>query len=495
MCGICGIYGKEALNPALLHGMTDTIIHRGPDDDGYFVDGGIGLGMRRLSIVDVARGKQPIANEDGQVVVVFNGEIYNYPELRQDLMVRRHQFRTDSDTECIVHLYEEFGLEFVSHLRGMFGIALYDSKVHRLVLARDRLGKKPLYYVHLKGKLLFGSEIKPILYAMPDLRRMDERMLYPYFRFGFVPEPQTIYPDICQVPAGCLLVFDGNTPVISRYWDLRFVNVDNPIQHRSVNKCTDELDNLLEEAVRIRLMSEVPLGAFLSGGLDSSLIVAYMSCLLKQPVKTFTVSFEESEFDELKDALRVAEHCGTEHHVKELRIEDLRKVFFASIDMIVQHTDQPFGDSSALPTYYISRLASEELKVILGGDGADEVFGGYNHYRSLRFAQIYQRLPECFRQGIIAPLGKKWVDTYPPGPARWHANRWQIRIADSNLPLPAMLANKYATTGVTSLNQLMPEIFSMLSSGERDGVSMIPLGTSGNPFEQLQYADLMFHQL
>jgi asparagine synthase (glutamine-hydrolysing) len=252
---------------------------------------------------------------------------------------------------------------------------------------------------------------------------------------------------------------------------------------------------MLEESVRIRLMSEVPIGAFLSGGPDSSLIVAYMSSILKQPVKTFTVAFDESKFDESKDALRVAEHCGTEHHVKTISFNEMQKDFFSTIDTIVRHTDQPFGDSSALPTYYISRLAREELTVILGGDGADEAFCGYNHYKALRFAEIYQLLPESFRLKMVPPLVSKWVNFSSPGTARWRANSWQNRLTDSNLPLSDMMANKYAVTSIAICNQLMPEISSFLSSNDYDGEYMIPFGDSANPFQKLQYADLMFHQL
>lgn len=476
--------------------MTDVIEHRGPDDEGYFVnDKGIGLGMRRLSIIDLSGGKQPIESETGQVVVVFNGEIYNYPSLRSELGKQGHIFRTKSDTEVIVHLYEQFGLDFTKHLRGMFAIALYDCTENRLILARDRIGKKPLYYAHVAQTLIFGSEIKSILIAAPELRKTDEKMLYTFLRFGFIPEPQTIYPEIYQLPAGSLLVFNGKTKEISRYWDIDFQNEQAQRANYSTKDYEAELDSLLEEAVKIRLLSDVPLGAFLSGGPDSSLIVAYMSRLLNKPVKTFTISFEEKEFDESDDAWRVSQFCHTDHHVRILKLSEIRKEFFSTIDKIVHHTDQPFGDSSALPTYYVSQLAGQELKVILGGDGADEVFGGYKHYQAFKFSKSYQLIPKQIRTGLLAFLIEQWVAQQPAGHKRIHAQLWQKRIADSNLPLQEMLSNKYSVTSTLMLGKLMPKTAALFRAEERSCVNQIPFGNARTPFEQMQYADLMFHQL
>ena len=496
MCGICGIYGKAPLAPTLLERMTDTIVHRGPDDDGYFIEGGVGLGMRRLSIIDLAGGKQPITCEDGQVVVVFNGEIYNYPELYKRLSAKGHVFRTHSDTECIVHLYEDYGLDFASELRGMFAIALYDRRQRRLVLARDRLGKKPLFYAISQGRLIFGSEIKPILIAAPERRRVNLRAIQPFFRFGFVPEPESAYQGIYKLPAGGLLEFSGREPVLHRYWDLSFAKQQSNGQPpRSAREYEEELDALLEEAVRIRLMSDVPLGAFLSGGTDSSLVVAYMSRLLKQPVKTFTIAFDEAAFDESTDAQRVADHCQTEHHVKWLRVEELRREFFTTIDQIVQHTGEPFGDSSALPTYYLSKLAREEVTVILAGDGADEVFGGYTLYQGLRCAQSYQYLPTWVRQQVIAPAVDRWVAASVPGEARWRAQVWRKRLTDSNLPLREMLASKFSITISPLLDQLVPWSRDLLDQDELAGTHWMLYGDATKPFEQTQYANTRFHQL
>lgn len=496
MCGICGIYGNkgEPVDYALLKEMTDTIVHRGPDDDGFFVEGGVGLGMRRLSIIDLAGGEQPISNEDGQVVTVYNGEIYNYANLREQLTARGHTFRTDSDTECIVHLYEEFGSDFVCELRGMFAIALFDRSRQRLLLARDRLGKKPLFYAFVGGRLLFGSEIKPLLVAAPELRQVNQRAIQPFFRFGFVPEPETAYKDIFKLPAGSLLECQDGNLSIRRYWDLSFSkpSVDSE-RRRSAEDYQDELDALLEESVRMRLMSEVPLGAFLSGGLDSSLVVAYMSRLMSKPVKTFTIAYDESAFDESEDAKRVADHCHTEHHVKVLRLDDIKRGFFGTVDEIVHHTGEPFGDSSALPTYHVSKLAREEVTVILAGDGADEVFGGYTIYQGLRFAQAYQHLPGWIRHGIVAPGMERWVKMSEPGPRRWRANAWQKRFADSDLPLPEMLVSKYSKVASSLLDRLVRDDGQSLD--ERSGLQWMKFGDAIDPFEKIQYSDTRFVQL
>lgn len=495
MCGICGVFDTRPVQIECLQSMTDSIRHRGPDADGFFVEANVGLGMRRLSIIDVAGGKQPLTNEDGTVIVVFNGEIYNYPDLRAQLLSHGHTMRTQSDTECIAHLYEEYGADFVQHLRGMFAIALYDRRARKLLLARDRLGKKPLFYAYRQGRLLFGSEIKPILLAAPELRRINERTILPFFRFGFVPEPETAYEGIFKLPPGGLLEFDGNEPCVQRYWDLNFPENGNAHPRKTAQEYRDELDSILREAVRIRLMSEVPLGAFLSGGPDSSLVVAYMSQLIQEPVKTFTIAFDEAAFDEQSAALNVAQHCRTEHHVMQLSLEAIRREFFATLDEIVRHTDEPFGDSSALPTYYVSKLAREHVTVALGGDGADEVFGGYTVYQGLKFAQLYQRLPKWTRRSIIIPAVDLWATRQTAGAPRWDANSWQKRLADSELPLREMLASKFSITTPPLLNRLVPNQRDGLDSDAASGALWVLLGSSDHPFEQTLYATTRFDQV
>ncbi len=374
MCGIAGVVGKpgDAIDAADVHRMCQTIIHRGPDDEGIYARGPVGLGMRRLSIIDLAGGKQPIHNEDRTVWVVFNGEIYNFLELRRDLEGRGHQFYTHSDTEVIVHLYEEMGADCVKKLRGMFAIALYDEKQHSLLLARDRLGKKPLHYALHQGWLLFGSEIKTIFALRPELAEVDHEGLLQYFYFGYIPDPHTAFQPIRKLPAGQLMEFHDGEIKIRQYWDVPEYGTHPPI---SEEECLVELERRLEEAVRIRLISDVPLGALLSGGVDSSIIVALMARTSAKPVKTFSIGFRAEEFNEAEYARMVAERFGTEHH--ELVLEpDLEETLTYLSGMM----EEPFGDSSMLPTYYVCRMARRQVTVALSGDGGDELFAGYDRY-------------------------------------------------------------------------------------------------------------------
>ncbi len=374
MCGIAGVVGnqRDVIDAADVHRMCQTIVHRGPDDEGVYASGPVGLGMRRLSIIDLAGGKQPIHNEDRSVWVVFNGEIYNFPELRRELEVRGHQFYTHSDTEVIVHLYEEMGADCVKKLRGMFAIALYDTKRDTLLLARDRLGKKPLHYALHRGRLLFGSEIKTILALHPELAEVDSEGLLQYFYFGYIPDPHTAFQRIRKLPAGHLMEFRSGEMKIRQYWDLPEYGTHPPI---SESECLEELERRLEEAVRIRLISDVPLGALLSGGVDSSIIVALMARTSAKPVKTFSIGFRAEEFNESEYARLVAERFGTDHH--ELVLEpDLEETLTYLSGMM----EEPFGDSSMLPTYYVCRMARRQVTVALSGDGGDELFAGYDRY-------------------------------------------------------------------------------------------------------------------
>jgi asparagine synthase (glutamine-hydrolysing) len=318
VCGIAGIVGRpgEFADAATIHRMCQTLVHRGPDDEGIYIQGNVGLGMRRLSIIDLAGGQQPIHNEDRSVWAVFNGEIYNFPELRRELEARGHHFYTHSDTETIVHLYEEMGADCVSKLRGMFAIALYDERRQRLVLARDRLGKKPLYYALCDGRLLFGSEIKALLAVAPQLAEVDPEGILQYFYFGYIPDPFSAFQRIQKLPPGNLLEYTGTASTIRQYWDLPSYGSHPP---GSEEECLEELDRRLTEAVRMRLVSDVPLGALLSGGIDSSIIVALMAKASRSRVKTFTVGFRAEDFNESKYARMVAERFGTDHH--ELIVE------------------------------------------------------------------------------------------------------------------------------------------------------------------------------
>ena len=455
MCGIAGIIDPErsALDVRMtLQRMADAMTHRGPDGEGFFAADGAGIAMRRLSIIDVAGGQQPIATEDGQAQVVFNGEIYNYLELRAELIGRGHTFSTQSDTEVIAHLYEEAGTGCLDRLRGMFGIAIWDRAARRLFLARDRLGKKPLYYAVRGDRLLFGSEIKTILAADPSLAEPDPDAVAPFLRYGFVPEPRTMYRHIRKLPAGHWLTFQDGRLALSAYWTLRFDQQDGG--QRDLRECAEELDRLLAESVRLRLMSEVPLGIFLSGGLDSSAVVAYAHQAGARPLKTFTIGFDREEWDESPDAQVVADHFGTEHHVLTLRERDLARDLPDTVMTLVRHFDEPFGDPSALPTYHVSKLAREHVTVILGGDGGDELFAGYSSYRGIRFAELFQRVPAWLGAGLLPGTLQAGARLLPPG-RRYGALRAAKVFRDSLMPFESMYFSKSARTSGDLLGRLL----------------------------------------
>lgn len=392
MCGIAGLIGRpeESVEAGDVHRMCETIVHRGPDDEGIYAKGPVGLGMRRLSIIDLSGGHQPIHNEDKTIWLVFNGEIYNFPELRRELEARGHQFYTNTDTETIVHLYEEMGADCVKKLRGMFAIALYDERKRGLLLARDRLGKKPLLYALHQGRLLFGSEIKTILAIAPELSGTDRQGLLQYFYFGYIPDPYTAFSQIRKLPPGHLMEYTNGKIEIRQYWDIPKYGTHPAM---SEEECLEELEHRLEEAVRIRLISDVPLGALLSGGVDSSIIVALMSRVNSSPVKTFSIGFRAEQFNEAEYARLVAERFGAEHH--ELVLDPNLEETLAYLSGMLE---EPFGDSSMIPTYYVSRMAREHVTVALSGDGGDELFAGYDRYLVAMERRKFDRVPRWLGQ-------------------------------------------------------------------------------------------------
>jgi asparagine synthase (glutamine-hydrolysing) len=399
MCGISGIlyFDGAPVDGELLRDISDAQSHRGPDGGGVHIDQGIGLAHRRLSIIDLTSGQQPLSNEDGTVWITFNGEIYNYLELKSEL-ASTHHFRTKSDTETIVHLYESHPDTFIQRLRGMFSFALWDGNLRTLLLARDRVGKKPLYYYLDGKKLIFASEIKSILkYPGLDLA-VDEYAVSDYVSLGYIPTPKSIYRRIRKVrPGHFLRVRDGLVEEI-QYWDLSF----NTNTRRTENEWRELLLQELRTAVDIRLMSEVPLGAFLSGGLDSSAIVAMMSRTMNQPVKTATIGFREERFDESGYSRQVAKYLNTEHHERFVTADKI-----ATIEKLAWHYDEPFADSSALPTYYVSNVAREKVTVSLSGDGGDENFAGYRRYLlDLQENRVRSVLPLGLRRTVFGPLGR-----------------------------------------------------------------------------------------
>jgi asparagine synthase (glutamine-hydrolysing) len=405
MCGITGIFDYESRAPVcndLVHRMNETIIHRGPDDEGIYTGPGIGLGFRRLSIIDLAGGHQPISNEDGSLWVMLNGEIYNYQELRRDLEQRGHSFATHSDTESIVHLYEEYGEACFTRLRGMFAIALWDSRERKLLLARDRVGKKPLFYAADERRILFASELKALLAANDLPRDIDSQAICDYFSFGYIPAPKTIYRSARKVLPGHYLVASSNGLREVCYWDLSFKKVED----RSEDEWCEAVRHGICEATRVRLMSDVPLGAFLSGGIDSSSIVAAMSGIMQRPVTTCSIGFEEEEYNESEFAKQVAGQFHTDHHESLVHPSAVEIV-----DKLAWHFDEPFADSSAVPTYYVSKVARQNVTVALGGDGGDENFAGYRRYIFDHYENRLRRyVPSWMRQRFFGPLGK-W---YPP---------------------------------------------------------------------------------
>jgi asparagine synthase (glutamine-hydrolysing) len=376
--------------------MCDRIRHRGPDDEGFHVDGGCALGMRRLSIIDLNTGHQPIANEDRSVWVVFNGEIYNYPELREALEGRGHRFETQSDTETLVHLYEEYGRDGIGRLRGMFAFALWDARERRLLLARDRFGKKPLYYAALPDGLYFASELEPLRAAGIPLE-LDHDALRLYFQFACIPDPLTAFRAVRKLPPGSWLTCDAEGQVREgRYWRLPAA-AEAPPEGLSQEQARARLREKFDESVRIRMIADVPLGAFLSGGIDSSSVVASMALQSPEPVRTFSIGFEESGFNELAYAAMVARQYSTEHHEILVHPDSV-----SLVQRLVRHFGEPFADSSAIPTFVVSEFAAQHVKVALSGDGGDELFAGYDSFLEIERLRLLDRVPQALRRFVSA---------------------------------------------------------------------------------------------
>src|SRR6266851_3137720 len=396
MCGITGMLGSLRTDRATLQAMNDGLLHRGPDGEGFFWSDDVGLGMRRLAIIDVAGGDQPIYNEDKTVCIVFNGEIYNFLDLRQELESRGHHFATHSDTEAVVHAYEEYGVDCLEHLWGMFALALWDAREHRLLLARDRLGKKPLvYYADQRGGLAFASELQALL-AHPSVpREVDPRAIDDYLTYLYVPAPTTAYRNLKKLPPGHRLVWQAGHFTVEPYWQVRFSQKASLSEPEAI----EQFANLFKDAVRRRLIADVPLGAFLSGGMDSSSVVAEMAGLSSAPVKTFSIGFGERDFDELSYARQVAERFGTEHH--EMVVEPHA---IEVLPTLVRHYGEPYGDSSAIPTYYVAQMTRQHVTVALSGAGGDELLAGYERHWAARVAARYDTIPRFVRHGLIRPL-------------------------------------------------------------------------------------------
>jgi asparagine synthase (glutamine-hydrolysing) len=423
MCGICGVYGDNTPSDSILQEMTETLQHRGPNSDGFYQDSSISLGMRRLSIIDLEGGDQPIHNEDESVWTVFNGEIYNYQSLRNSLEDSGHTFYTDSDTEVIVHLYEEHGPSFVERLNGMFALSVWDNDRERLVLARDRMGIKPLYYAPLDDRLVFGSEIKCILTEGTIDPVVDQTALHQYVGYEYVPTPRTILEGVQKLPPAHVLVADSDGFKTSKYWDFSFESKKTA----GVDHLIEEVLNALDQAVERRLISDVPLGAFLSGGIDSSLMVALMDRHTDGPVSTFSIGFDDKSYNELSFAQTVADRFSTDHHEQVLTDNDVLELIE---DGFVEYLDDPIADTSIFPTYLVSQMASNDVTVALSGDGSDELFAGYERYRASRIANYYERIPKSVRRPFEIPI----LSLSPRDQKRGLVNMGQRFVEGTRLP-------------------------------------------------------------
>ncbi len=458
MCGIAGVlyadFGRS-VSSSLLTDMGNAIAHRGPDGEGTFRSGPIGLVHRRLAIIDLEGGRQPLSNEDESIYVVFNGEIYNYPELRRQLEKRGHVFRTNSDTEVLVHLYEDYGPELCTHLRGMFAFAIWDARRRELLLARDHLGQKPLFIYRDNEKLVFGSELKAVL-AHPNIdRSIDPAAIEDYLTFGFIPGQRSIFGRVSKLPAAHRLRISLTEFQTSpkRYWQLSF---DHEAR-LSVDEWKQRIDAALRESVNAHLISDVPVGAFLSGGLDSSAILALMAEQRSDPVRTFSIGFNEEEFSELPFAREVAQHFGC-HHTEEIVTPEAAR----DLDDLVYLYDEPFADASALPTMAVSRLAAKQVKVVLSGDGGDELFGGYSRYaHDLKEAQIRDRIPAMIRSLVLKPMAAIWPK------ADWLPRPMRLKTLIQNLSCsPARAyANTVSVCRQTMRRRLLNRDFASLLDG------------------------------
>jgi asparagine synthase (glutamine-hydrolysing) len=479
MCGICGFVGTIR-NKELLIRMNNLLFHRGPDGEGYYRSWEVpdheespchvGLGIRRLAIIDLLTGDQPIYNEDKSVVTVFNGEIYNFQELRDSLRQKGHTFATNSDTEVIVHSYEEYGDRCLNYFRGMFSFALWDQRNKKLLLARDPMGKKPLYYTVLNGNLFFASEIKSLL-SIPDFKReINKKALYDYLTFNYIPGEESIFCGVRKVPAGCFLVYQAGRFSLKRYWDIEFT----PGENLSERNYYETLRDLLETSVRLRMVSDVPLGALLSGGLDSSIVVALMSRLTNHKIKTFTVGFDAPMFyNEADSAKIIADRFRTDHHVLVVQAIDVEKY----LPKLVWHFDEPFADPVALPTYIISEFASKQVKVVLTGDGADENFAGYLRYQIENYLRFFKNTPPLLQKNLqrmvnVLPRSKR-IKKFFRG---IFADSMPLRYATWLAQLPDSLKNEIFTEEFDDLKKISSfRIFEKIlsSSGIREDIAQM----------------------
>lgn len=487
MCGIAGIYNyasSEPINESVLRRMTGVIAHRGPDEDGFYVADRIGFGHRRLSIIDVAGGHQPIFNEDRSAAIIFNGEIYNYRELAQLVEARGHRLQTKSDTETIIHLYEEFGDACVEKLRGMFAFAIWDARRQQLLLARDRVGKKPLYYADVGGCLIFASELKSLLEHPLMTREMDHQAVADYFSYQFIPAPKTIFRHARKLQAGHILVVTPTGIREQQYWDIDFSQTEN----RGEAEWSELLFDEFRAAVDGRLMSEVPLGAFLSSGVDSSAVVAMMSHISSRPVVTASIGFSEEKYSEVDEARAFARSLNSNHHERIVRPDAV-----GIIEKLAWHFDEPFADASAIPTFYVSQVAREFVTVALSGDGGDENFAGYRRYA---FDAVENRVRAFAPAALRRPLFGALATIYPK--ADWLPQVLRAKATLRNLsfdPARGYFNSVYGAMANERDSLLSGDLQSQLQAYDPFDVfaGYYNRARSDDPIARAQYADIKMY--
>ena len=489
MCGIAGwanLENKSSQNSeTILHSMCERMKHRGPDSEGLWFDERIALGMRRLSVIDLHTGEQPVYSEDKQIVVMMNGELYNFREVRASLEKRGHRFATQTDTEILPHLYEEYGEQMLEHINGMFAFALWDKRKKKLLIARDRFGEKPLYYGVFDGKFIFASEPKVLLEHPSIEPEINLDALRKYLSFDYVPAPDSIYKNIYKLPAAHFLTVENGEVKTRRYWNLSFhKNGSTP----SIKEASGQLKELLADAVRMRLVADVPLGILLSGGVDSSTVAAFATQFSTEKVKTFSIGFEEDSFDESKYARQVAAHLGTEHYEDKLSVERAADL----ITEIGTWLDEPMSDGSLLPTFLLSRFVRKYVTVALGGDGGDEIFAGYPMYFGHKMARVYDSIPHILRSGLIEPV----VNNLPVSTSNlsfdYKAKRF---VAASKYDVVTRHHSWFGSFSLDGQNDLLTKDVLEQTSGDiyRGAKDLLKITDAENEIERMQFLDMNFY--
>jgi asparagine synthase (glutamine-hydrolysing) len=491
MCGIAGWanldFNKPSQNQseAVLHSMCERMKHRGPDSEGLWFDESIALGMRRLSIIDLHTGEQPVYSEDKSIVVVMNGELYNFREIRSDLENRGHRFATQTDTEILPHLYEEYGEAMLEHINGMFAFALWDKSKKKLLIARDRFGEKPLYYGVFDDRLIFASEPKVLLENPSVKAEINTDALRQYLSFDYVPAPASIYKNIYKLPAAHFLILENGEIKTRRYWNLTFhKNGSTP----TIEKAAEQLRELLADAVRMRLVSDVPLGVLLSGGVDSSTVAAFAAQFSTEKVKTFSIGFEEDSFDESRYAREVAAHLGTEHYEDKLSVESAANL----IGEIGTWLDEPMSDGSLLPTFLLSRFVRKHVTVALGGDGGDEIFAGYPMYFGHKMARIYDSIPHILRTGLIEPIVNRLPVSNKNLSFDYRAKRF---VAASKYDTVTRHHSWFGSFSIDQQNDLLTgDVLARTSNDIYKGAKdLLEITDAENVIERMQFLDMNFY--